>query len=88
MYNWVRGFKFYWRKKSVLRAIVQRANNGRVNNGITPDTGTKSSLREFSRFDMSTSDSDPSRGSLFVGVGKEGEGVELAQCAGQRPTLP
>jgi hypothetical protein len=38
-----------------------------------PDTGTKSSLRKFSQFDMSTSNSDSSRGSLFAGVGKEGE---------------
>jgi hypothetical protein len=34
---------------------------------------TKSSLRKFSQFDMSTSNSDSSRGSLSAGVGKEGE---------------
>jgi len=44
-----------------------------LGNGITPDTGTKSSLRKFSQFDMSTSNSDSSRGSLSAGVGKEGE---------------
>jgi len=36
-----------------------------------PDTGTKSSLRKFSRFDVSTSNSDSSRGSLFAGIGED-----------------
>jgi hypothetical protein len=38
-------------------------------------TGTKSRLQKFSQFDVSTSDSDSSRGSLLAGVGKEGEGM-------------
>jgi hypothetical protein len=60
-----------------------------LENGITPDTGTKSSLREFSQFDISTSNSDSSKGSPFAGVGKEGEdlGKLYKQCARQRRPL-
>ena len=43
-----------------------------LGNGMTPDTGTEASLREFSQFDTSTSGSDSSRESLSAGVGKEG----------------
>jgi len=60
-----------------------------LRNGITPDTGTKSSLRKFSQFDMSTSNSDSSRGSLSADVGKEGKdlGKLRKESAGPRRPL-
>jgi hypothetical protein len=46
-----------------------------LGNGITPGYQYEVEPSKVQQFDVSTSDSDSSRGSPFAGVGKEGEGM-------------